>query len=222
MLIEPLALDTPIAGFNGGMFVRPDLAIIEERTLPRDVAEHAVGLILDHGLDVWVYAGSDWLIRHKTAPHVEREAWTVKFQPTVVADFGGALGRAVKIVGISDDHDLIKRCEADVKSALGDHATAALSQPYYLDVTHVDANKGAVAEYFSRTLQISHEQIATIGDQQNDILMFDRSGFSIAMGNSSGDVKRLASAVTDSDDDEGFAKAVERFILNGVISEAPT
>src|SRR5438876_2048827 len=60
MLIEPLALRTPIAGFNGGMFVRPDMMVIEEHVLPGDVARRAVDLILHHGMDVWVYSGEDW------------------------------------------------------------------------------------------------------------------------------------------------------------------
>jgi Cof subfamily protein (haloacid dehalogenase superfamily) len=219
MLIEPLNIDTPIAGFNGGLFVHPDLTIIEERELAPGVAEQAVDLILKHGLDVWVYSGNDWLVHDAEAPHVDREAWTVKFQPKVVRDFRGALDKAVKIVGISDDLGRVERCESDAQVELGHQATAARSQPYYLDVTHPDANKGFVAGYLSRTLGIPEEEVATIGDQPNDVLMFKRSGFSIAMGNASEEVKRQASAVTDSYDDEGFAKAVERFLLG---AQAPT
>ena len=100
------------------------------------------------------------------------------------------------------------------RTGIGERATAARSQPYYLDVTHHDANKGFVADYLSRTLGIPRAEIATIGDQPNDVLMFRRSGFSIAMGNASDEVKRQASAVTKSYDEEGFALAVERFILN--------
>jgi Cof subfamily protein (haloacid dehalogenase superfamily) len=213
MLIEPLALETPIAGFNGGQLVRPDLSILEERNLAADVAAEAVRTILSHGLDVWVYAGNEWLVRDAKAPHVDREAWTVKFPPKIVADFDGVLGKAVKIVGVSDDHDLVARCEADAQARLGDRATAARSQPYYLDVTHREANKGFVVEYLSRALGIPQGEIATIGDQPNDVLMFRRSGFSIAMGNASDEVKRQASAATDSYDNEGFAKAIERLIL---------
>lgn len=214
MLIEPLALDTPIAGFNGGLFVHPDLSIIEERVLAPDAARQAVEVILKHGLDVWVYSGNDWLVHDASAPHVDREAWTVKFQPKVVKDFESALQNAVKIVGVSDDLARVERCEADAQAALGNRATAARSQPYYLDVTHPDANKGFVAGYLSRSLGIPEEEIATIGDQPNDVLMFKRSGFSIAMGNASEEVKRQANAVTDSYDDEGFAKAVERLLLS--------
>lgn len=213
MLIEPLALDTPIAGFNGGLFVRPDLSIMEERTLAPDVASQTVDLILGHGLDVWIYEGNDWLVRDAKAPHVDREAWTVKFPPRLVKDLGAVLDKVVKVVGVSDDYDLVSRCEADAQASLGNRATAARSQPYYLDVTHRDANKGFVADYLSRALGIPRAEIATIGDQPNDVLMFRRSGFSIAMGNASDEVKRQASAVTDSHDDEGFAKAVEMFIL---------
>src|SRR5215468_1690388 len=98
MLIEPLALETPIAGFNGGLFVHPDLTIIEERELAPEVAKQALDLILKHKLDAWVYSGNDWLVRDVNAPHVDREAWTVKFRPKAVKDFTGALQKAVKIV----------------------------------------------------------------------------------------------------------------------------
>jgi len=214
MLIEPLRIETPIAGFNGGLFVRPDLSIIEERMLPQAVAARTIDLVSSHGLDVWVYTGNDWLVRDAKAPHVDREAWTVKFPPKIVKDFDGTLDKVVKIVGVSDDHNLVQRCEADVRASIGENATAARSQPYYLDVTHHDANKGFVADYLSRTLAIPRAEIATIGDQPNDVLMFQRSGFSIAMGNASDEVKRRASAVTKANHDEGFAHAVERLILN--------
>ena len=213
MLIEPLALDTPIAGFNGGQFVHPDLSILEERRLPKDIAAAAIDLIVAHKLDVWVYGGNDWLVRDPKAPHVDREAWTVKFPPKVVGNFDSVLDKVVKVVGVSDDYGLVERCEADAQAEFGAHATAARSQPYYLDVTHHDANKGFATDYLARKLGIAKDEIATIGDQPNDVLMFKRSGFSIAMGNAPDEVKRQASAVTDSCDEEGFAKAVERYLL---------
>src|SRR6516165_9804203 len=59
MLFDPLALDTPIAGFNGGLFVKRDLSILEQKTLPADVAHRAIDLMRAHGLDTWVYSGND-------------------------------------------------------------------------------------------------------------------------------------------------------------------
>jgi Cof subfamily protein (haloacid dehalogenase superfamily) len=213
MLFDALELDTPIAGFNGGLFVKRDLTIVAQRTVPAEVARQAIDLIRAHGLDAWVYRGNDWLITRTDAPHVAREAWTVKFEPTVVADVGENLDQVAKIVGVSDDYDKVKRCEAEAQAAFACRATAARSQPYYLDITNKDANKGAVVEFLSRHMDVPVEEIAAIGDQPNDVLMFKRSGFSIAMGNASDEVKNQADVTTDSYNDEGFAKAMERFIL---------
>jgi Cof subfamily protein (haloacid dehalogenase superfamily) len=213
MLFPALQLDTPIAGFNGGLFVDQDLSILEQKILPANVAVLAIQLIRKLGLDAWVYRGNDWLITRADAPHVARERWTVGFDPKVVADVAEDLSEVTKIVGVSDDHDRVARCETDAQSAFGRQATATRSQPYYLDVTHKDANKGAVVEYLSRHLNIPAIEIATLGDQPNDVLMFEQSGFSIAMGNASVQVQAEASAITDSYNDEGFAKAIERFIL---------
>jgi Cof subfamily protein (haloacid dehalogenase superfamily) len=213
MLVEPLQMEGPIVGFNGGMFVKDDLSIIEERPLPGDVARETVALMSKQGLDVWVYVGNEWLVRDQKAPHVEHEAWTVKFEPKVVANFDDHLDKAVKIAGVSDDHDLVQLAEQEAQGRLGSRASASRSQPYYLDVTHKLANKGAVADYLSRMFGIPAAEIATIGDQLNDVLMFKRSGFSIAMGNASDEVKKQAIAVTTAYDDEGFARAVETHFL---------
>jgi Cof subfamily protein (haloacid dehalogenase superfamily) len=217
MLIEPLQISAPIAGFNGGVFARPDLSVIETRTLAPEVAREAIEAIERHGMDAWLYTGTDWFIHVEDAPHVAREAWTVKFEPTIVSKFSETdLNRAVKIVGVSDDLALVARCEAEVEKALGSRASAKRSQPYYLDITHPEANKGAVVDALVKRLGVPADEVATIGDMPNDILMFRRSGFSIAMGNASDEVKAQASAVTDSFNCEGFAKAVERYLLNGV------
>jgi Cof subfamily protein (haloacid dehalogenase superfamily) len=214
MLIDPLGLRTPIAAFNGGVFVAPDMSVVEKRVLPADVTRRAVEIISRNGMDVWIYSGRDWLVRNLQAPHVAREQWTVKFAPTVVADFEAVLASAVKIVGVSDDHDLVARCEKEAQDALGAAASAARSQPYYLDVTHPDANKGAVVMMLSKLLSIPCAEIATIGDMPNDVLMFQKSGLSIAMGNASPQVRAQADLVTGSDSDDGFASAMERFILD--------
>jgi Cof subfamily protein (haloacid dehalogenase superfamily) len=213
MLLQPLAIDTPIAGFNGGQWVNPDLSIIESHTLSRDIADKTVKLLADNGLDVWLYSGADWMIHKQDAPHVAREEWTVKFPPKVVQEYGDALNEAVKIVGCSDDLDKMQKIAETAKQELGDNASAALSQPYYLDVTHPQANKGGVVEYLSRHFNIAPDEIATIGDQPNDVLMFRKSGMSIAMGNASEQVQKQATHVTESSEAEGFAIAIERFIL---------
>jgi Cof subfamily protein (haloacid dehalogenase superfamily) len=215
MLIEPLNLSQPMAAFNGGVLIQPDLAtVVDQKLLPPGVPENVIKAIEDHGLDVWLYTDTGWFVRDPGAPHVAREQWTVKFPPTVVKTFEGLLGRVAKIVGVGDDYDRVAKCEKDVQQAGGEHISAARSQPYYLDVTHPQANKGGVVLAMSKLLNIPAAEIATIGDMPNDVLMFEKSGVSIAMGNASREVQASATYVTSTNEDEGFAKAIEKFVLN--------
>ncbi|HET9698497.1 MAG TPA: HAD-IIB family hydrolase, partial [Terriglobales bacterium] len=115
MLIQPLRLQEPIAAFNGGVFVHPDLSLMTQSFVPADTAAKVIEAIGQHGLDCWVYTDHEWLIRDSNAPHVAREQWTVKFPPTIVQEFDSHLERVAKIVGVSDDLPAVARCEADVQ-----------------------------------------------------------------------------------------------------------
>ena len=212
-LIEPLALDTPIAAFNGGLIVQPDMSVIEQKVIPEDLVPAIVAMLDTSGLDVWIYRGANWLVLDLDGPHIARESFTVQFDPTLVTSFDGITEGVAKIVGVSDDHDLVASVASAAHDEFGDHVSAARSQPYYLDVTHPAANKGGVAKFLSARYSIQPEQIATIGDMPNDVLMFAHSGLSIAMGQSGREVHRAARRVTTSNEEDGFANAVDRFIL---------
>lgn len=227
MIVDALKITEPIAAFNGGIFLYPDFSLLEENVLLATIVPKIIQMITAHHLDVWIYRGNDWFVHERHGSHVDREEWTVKFSPKVVSSFDGLFNNIVKIVGVSDDLDAVVRCETDVQQAFSQHVhcqagtssgggkqvSAARSQPYYLDVTHPHANKGAVVDRLSALLGIPRQEIATIGDMPNDVPMFEQSGLSIAMGNASADVQQQADYVTTSYEKEGFANAVERFIL---------
>jgi Cof subfamily protein (haloacid dehalogenase superfamily) len=213
MLIGPLALRDPIGGFNGGLVVRPDLAVLVERQVPPEMVGGVLEVLDAHGVDAWCYQGNDWLVRDPEGPHVAQEAATVEFAPTVRTSFTGVADEVVKLVGVSDDPGAIATAAAALHAAFGADIAASTSQPYYLDVTHPEATKGNVVAYLSSALKVAAGEIATIGDGPNDVLMFDVSGLSIAMGNASEPVRASADEVTRSNDDEGVAYAIEHFIL---------
>jgi Cof subfamily protein (haloacid dehalogenase superfamily) len=213
MLIEPLHLSTPIAAFNGGLIVNPDMSVIEQRVVPEQLVSPVLGLMQSFGLTTWIYRGPQWYVLDVKGPHVDHEAATVQFPPTLVETFSDLTDNVAKIVGVSDDKDAMDQATAACRDQFGGDVSAAQSQPYYLDVTHPDANKGSVAKFLSARYDIPPAAIATIGDMPNDVLMFAHSGLSIAMGNASAEVQRSAKKVTGSNEEEGFATAVSRFIL---------
>jgi Cof subfamily protein (haloacid dehalogenase superfamily) len=218
-LVGELDLRAPLVAFNGGLVVHPDLSILRECLLSPQAARSAIDTLTTHGLDVWVYGGERWYVTSLHAPHVAREESTVRFPPTVVPTYDDLHERVVKIVGVSDDPETMAGCLADVRRRLGGAVSAALSQPYYLDVTHPAANKGEALTVLSTLLDIPAGAIATIGDMQNDVLMFQRSGVSIAMGGANAEVTDAATFVTTSNAEEGFALAIERYILRTPVDE---
>src|SRR5262249_34330150 len=114
MLVEPLGMKVPMAAFNGGIVVLPDLTVVDERAIPADVAPAVIETMRAHGLYVWMYRATEWYVTDPNAPHAARESRTVQFPPVLVPTYDPYLDRAVKIVGVSDDHDLVAQCEASV------------------------------------------------------------------------------------------------------------
>lgn len=213
-LVAELGLTLPMGAFNGSTLVAPDLTILSETLIPAEAARAAARLFAEAGLDIWVFAEGHWTLTDPQGPYTDLERRTLRTEPRVVDDLGPLLDRAAKIVGVSADAEHLARCEARVATALGDAADVHRSQPYYLDVTPPGVGKAGFVEAMSRHLGIDTARIATLGDAGNDVPMFARSGFSVAMGNAAPAVRAAARAVTEDNDADGFAKAITKFILH--------
>jgi Cof subfamily protein (haloacid dehalogenase superfamily) len=208
-LIEPLAITLPVGAFNGSCIVDPHLEPIEQHVIPTSAAQRSLDVLDEFGIDIWLFTSDLWLTRRGDGEYVPHEIRAIRADPTVVDDFAPYLTAACKIVGSTADAALLQRCEATMQQALGTQATAVRSQSYYLDVTPPGCDKGTFVQAIAKRQGISTAAVATIGDMQNDLAMFKASGVSIAMGNATDDIKKLATHVTTSNEDEGFAGAVD-------------
>lgn len=212
-LISALDLRLPLGAFNGSTLIDPDGMVIAQRLIPGETARAAVRLIEEIGLDVWVFAEGRWNLRDGQAPYTDLERRTLQAEPTVVKEFGPLLDAAAKIVGVGAQADQVAAGEARIAAALGGGADVHRSQAYYIDVTPPGGGKGAFVDAMAERLRIDRSCIATLGDAANDMAMFARSGVSVAMGNAEPSVKAAATAVTAGNDDEGFARAIDEFLL---------
>jgi hypothetical protein len=213
MLIEPLALTLPIGAFNGGAMVKPSLEVIEQRLVPEPAARRGVEVLEQFGADVWVFTAERWLAQNPAGDYVPRERCTLQAEPTVVKGFSPYFVRAAKIVGSSRDFAKLAACEEAMRAALGAQASVSRSQAYYLDVTPPNVNKGTFVKSLWQQLGVAAGSIAVLGDMENDLAMFREASLSIAMGNASEDVKRQATHVTKSNAENGFAAAIEEYVL---------
>jgi len=222
MFLPPLALATPLAAFNGGLYVAAtDLSSLRAYCLDGSLVAEVLRELESYRLDPWLYRAQDWLVRDLDGPHVAREQHNSRVTPARVESFAGLTEGVIKIVGVSDDAAAVRACEQALQTQWASRISAERSQPYYLDVTHPQANKGEVLEHLSSWLGVPRECIATIGDQENDVRMFARSGLAIAMGNAPPEVQAQAHWTTASCDEEGFALAMERLVAERAHAPGP-
>jgi Cof subfamily protein (haloacid dehalogenase superfamily) len=207
-LIEPLAITLPVGAFNGSSIVDAAMNPIEQHLIPASAVARSLEVLDEFGVDIWLFTHDKWLTKNGDGEYVPNEKRAIKADPTVIDDFTPYLSRACKLVGSSSDPERLARCEGAMQKALGTQATAVRSQSYYLDITPPGVNKGTFVQAMARRLGISTDAVATIGDMHNDVAMFGVSGLSFAMGNASDEVKKHAKRVTSSNEEDGFARAM--------------
>ncbi len=213
MLTGPLKMTAPIGAFNGGAILNPDLSVIEATHVPADAARLALAAFAEFGIDAWLDTSDSWYVTDGDSPYVAKERRTIQQDPTIVDSFEPYMEAVGKLVGSSEDFDRVAACEAALQDRLGTRAFAKRSQKYYLDVTPYGFDKGEAARRIARVLHVPMSEVAVIGDMANDIPMFDVAAYRIAMGNGIDELKRMADFVTEDNEHDGFAVAVDRFIL---------
>ena len=213
-IADRLAIDAPMAAFNGGLVFRRDGWVGEHHVIPADVARGVLSMAKEAPVDTWVFADDRWYASTDQGTHVGSERIASNEAPILRDDFGELLDHADKISFVSDDPavlaDLLDRAQA----AFGDRATIMQSQTYYLDITALAANKGDGITALAAAMQVPLTATAAIGDQHNDVPMLKRAALSIAMGNAPDAVKATAREVTDANDADGVAHAIDRYILD--------
>ena len=213
-LVDELGVKIPIVAFNGGMLVTSDGQPMQSFRLRAELIPEILDCLSRFGLAPRLYTPEQWLIPTLEHRHLQHEICTIEAEPIVAEDFTPYFQQVYKITGVSDDVDAVDAClKALQKTAAGQYLSVLCSQAYYLDITDVMANKGHAVTLMAENQGMLSNEVAVIGDMPSDVPMFHAAGFSIAMGNASDTVKREATICTDSNTDEGFAKAMERYIL---------
>lgn len=211
-IAEALRLDGPIGAFNGGTVFRRGGAVMEEHLVPPAVVRGMLDLARGSGASIWLFADNQWHADTLDNPHVPRERLSANQEPVILAEFGALADRAGKITFVSDDPPVLARLLEQGGARFAGQATIAQSQRYYLDVTALQANKGAGVEALARAAGVSLEEVMVLGDMRNDLPMLTRAGLAVAMGQAPDDVKAAAHWITASNDEDGVAQALHRLL----------
>lgn len=210
-LADALKLRGPFAAFNGALVVKRDGEVLARSVLsPATIA--SVKAIADQlGVAVWLYDELDWWAPAHDA-FVDREEHTSGFSPRIDG-YAERITRDANKLTVVGKPEFVARAEERVLAELATDVSASRSKPRFLDVTSFGIDKGTVVVRLAKLLDIPTERVAVIGDGPNDIEMFRQAGLSIAMGQAVDDVLKAANHLTTSNDDEGWARGIEQYVL---------
>lgn len=212
-LIGELEIQHACATLNGGVIIDPNLKTLEAYPLQASMAQDILGFVESQGLWPWIYTENNWYVPNLDADHVRHEMNVVSFEPLPYKTAADLDGPVIKVTGISDDRESMLAAQNMLKSKFGEQLSLSCSISNRLEITQADANKGSAIETIGATIDVGPEAIATAGDGENDILMFRKSGFSIAMGQAPPEVRRAATVTATTSSQDGLAWAIDEFIL---------
>lgn len=212
-IADTLAIDDPMGAFNGGTIFRRDGTVMVQHRIEPDIVRAMFGLVGDAAVDRWVFADDHWYASTDQGHHVDHERVASNQAPIVTTDFAALYDRADKLTFVSDDPALLSGLHEQAAAAFGTRATVVQSQTYYLDVTALAANKGDGVTLLAEAMDTPLPAVAVIGDQGNDVAMFERAGMSVAMGQGPAEVRAKADFTTAGNDQDGVARAIDEIIL---------
>ena len=212
-LAEALGLRSPFAAFNGALVVTADGSVMARSIIEPQIIAHIKAIADELGIGVWLYDETEWYARERNA-FVDREEHTSGFGPNM-DDYDKRLNDPVNKLTVVGKPELVAVAEQRVLGELHDKVSASRSKPRFLDVTSHGIHKGTVIVRLAQLLGVSTQSVAVIGDGPNDVEMFRQAGTSIAMGQAVDEVRMEARYITTSNDDEGWARGIEQFVLGG-------
>ncbi len=211
--VRQLGLKGPCAGFNGGVFFTPDGTILKSHQFSEADLSALMEALSHFPVEIWCQTEQEWLLCDSRTKLALREHNLTGITPREVEALPMQSGTVNRLMVCSEDTALIARLETELAVPFAGQASMLRSAPHKLNITPAQANKGAAVEELGKLYGVMPQEVAALGDAQNDIPMLKAAGMGIAMGQASESVKEQAAYVTGKPDEGGWAYAAETFII---------
>jgi len=211
-----LELKTPLIVYQGSLiqeFYESD-KILMHHTVPSDISVRVVKDLRSYGVQINAYI-DDNLYAEKTSPILEEYVSKRDIPYFKTDDFESIRNfTPTKLLGLDYDTDLIDKIKNELKEKYTGIINITKSTPNFCEFVNINCSKASSILFLAEKLGIEKSQIMSIGDQDNDKEMLEISGIGVAMGNGDPELHKIADYVTDTVDNNGAAKAIEKFVLN--------
>ncbi len=209
-LRDELGLNSPVVSYQGGLIKDSDGKTLYQENLDSDYAKEIINWAHKNGVHLNLYI-DDKLYVEKDDDCVKRYT-DGKFVPYTVCPFESLkIENVNKILAI--DYGNAERVTGWVNELQAKFPELYIvkSTPFFCEIGSPMAKKSLGVEFLAKHWNLSQDEILTIGDQNNDIELLKAGGVKVAMGNATPELKECANYITDSVENDGFVKAIEKF-----------
>lgn len=210
-----LGITEPLITYQGAL-VKDDSsgAVLYYRPVPLQAARNVLQKGYELGIHINIYLNDTLFVDSIT----EEGIGYAKLARVELHPVGNLLDflndDPVKIIFIAEEK-LLDKLQPLMEENYGRELYITRSKPHYLEFMHFEANKGRALAALAEKLGVARDEVIAFGDSFNDLPMIKYAGLGVAMGNARQEVKAQADYVTAANDDEGVARALEKFVLSG-------
>lgn len=211
---EALGLDVPIITYNGALIKSTSGKVYYEQHLDEEICRRITDFAAARGWYLQTYSGDELYY----SDYGEFSRRYEHSQKVIGEDIGyegmrNKVSKMYKMLIITPDPAVTKDWMAQLTAEFGDSVTLTQSSADFIEIISPGVSKASALVKLAEILDIDISETMAIGDANNDLPMLKAAGFSVAMGNATDDVKAIANAVTGNCDDDGWAQAIEQYVL---------
>lgn len=213
--LDMLGENDYVLSYNGSLVQKTkNKEIISKVTLKGTDATYLYKLSKELGVNIHSFSENEGLITPITNKYTEVEADIngIQFKEFNFENID-AQDVMIKIMMI-DEPEVLQKAVDKLPKEIYDKYTVVRSAPFFLEFLNKKANKGTGVELLAKHLGVKVDEIIAMGDAGNDLHMIEYAGLGVAMENAFEEVKKAANYITDSNENDGVAKVIEKFVLN--------
>jgi Cof subfamily protein (haloacid dehalogenase superfamily) len=212
---KQLGIEVPVITYNGAL-VQEVLSgkVLYRKVIPIETVLNIINWLLPQDIHFQVYFKdqifvekmNDWSREYERATRV----------PVVEANLCELLAHekeGVEKILLFGEPEILQGWEEKIDLRYEGQVRTTKSKAYFLELIHPEVNKGAALSSLAERLGINQKEVLAVGDSLNDLEMIQYAGIGVAMGNGRQEVKEAANVVTSSNQDDGVAQAIEKYVL---------
>lgn len=213
-LANELGLKNPVISYQGGLVKTIDGKTLFQSNLDSDIAKEIITWARNNDVHLNLYLNDKLYVEDDN--DIIKAYVSGKFVDYKVGSFDDLEIKEVnKLLAIdSTNPDRVTEWVDYLKEKYPE-LYIVKSTPYFCEIGPSDAKKSLAVKFLANMWGIKSDEILAIGDQNNDIDLVKAGGIGVAMGNGSPEIKACADFVTDTVENDGFVKAIEKFVLTG-------